>query len=197
MAKKYNDLNYIRLKVNTENPFADTFNLDNLLKDCRNSSIEVPRVFIHKPNILSSNILNQFKPLTPTGVIFFYRKANYQHPGAHIDLNNTSLANDSIYAVNWLIMDDTSKMTWYNLPSNWQENIKMTEAGSGYAEWNINELSQHGEQCDLRNIATLVRVDIPHTVFMGSKERLSISIRFDKKFTSWNNCAEFFDIYFT
>lgn len=197
MVKKLDDINFLRLNTTIQNPFDEVFDYKKMLKQARSEEFTIPRVFVKKPDILSDEFKQIFKDLEPISVLFFYRKPNYQHFGAHIDLNDTTNKNDSIYAINWILEDDESEMVWYNLPSDWQNNLKYTEVGSAYAEWDTSNLEEHGYRCNIKNNITLVRVDIPHNVCMGSKERLSVSVRFNKKFASWKDCVLYFKNYFT
>jgi len=196
MVKKFDDINFIRLNFDVTNAFQKSFDYKKLLARARTETFTIPRVFFEKTDILSESFLKTFEKFEPASILFFYRKPNYQHFGAHIDLNNKTNKNDSVYAINWLLEDDESEMIWYKLPPNWEEGLKHTEIGSAYAEWDIKNLTEHGKRCNIKNICTLVRVDIPHNVYMGAKERLSVSVRFNRKFENWDQCCNYFSNYF-
>ena len=193
---------FYRLNIDT-NCFTKQFNLDNFIKKIRTPKFNVPTVHnfpLEKDNgVISNDWLDYMHDiqLPPKNLIMFYRQENYQHFGAHIDLDNTTGKNDRIFALNWTIdPNDQSEMAWYELPYDWEDKVVYTEIGSAYAEWPINDLKETGNRCTIADHPTLVRTDLPHTVFMKNNYRLSLSFRFDLKFDNWNDVVEYFKPYF-
>lgn len=195
MAKEYNDINFIRLNLDVRNAFLSDKICKDILESCRSKKFTIPKIIKKTPEIFTKCFLDECKKinLTPKSVLFFYRKANYQHKTAHIDLNDTTKKNDSIYAVNWVIEDDFSNMIWYKLPNNWKNSIEKTEIETTFSQWDKKDLIEHGQRCNIGSTPTVVRVDIPHSVVMGAKDRLSVSIRFYEKFSSWQDVYSFFN----
>lgn len=194
--------NFYRLNLDT-NCFKDSLDFDSFLHKIKTREFVEPTLYpynLKKENdLISKDWLEYMKDigLEPRSLIFFYREENYQHWGAHIDLNDSTGENDRVYAVNWTIdPEDQSEMTWYNLPENWREQVEYSMIGSAYAEWPIETLTEVGERCTIGTTPTLVRTDIPHTVFMKDNFRLCLSFRFDLKFHDWNAVTNYFNPYF-
>ena len=132
-----------------------------------------------------------------TGALIFARRAGYQHPGAHIDVNPSA---DEVYPVshsfNWVLEQDNNPMIWYKpwwdaedinesikaasgeIPFPGQDS-KGVEAGSMvYQETPCELLERDSEHCLAHDQLTVVRTNIPHNVDMISdKDRWCITAR--------------------
>lgn len=104
----------------------------------------------------------------------FHRKPYYQHPGAHVDIDQ----NDNLYGggLNWTLDPDDAEMVWYNMPTEDPIYTRRSETDRN-KEWPLDMLTEHA-RCTIGQVPTLVRTDIPHTVDMGANERWLISVRF-------------------
>lgn len=164
-----------------------------------NSTWELPSIDTSKPfvkrflaeSIFSKDFLNQFDDLNLSinSALVFYKPAFYKNKDAHIDLINESMA--AIYAINWILSGDNSTMMWYETPSKSVE-LKKTEAKTNYISWPISDLTLIDTCSISKNVATLVRVDIPHSINVDQEPRWSISIRCKLQFSSWENTVEYF-----
>ena len=134
---------------------------------------------------LSTKVCNNI-----SSVMIFYRPSNFQYPTAHIDLNTnimkqTGTINSPPAAINLIYnSNDDSEMIWYHTPEVEFSDVKWTEAGTAYLDFDPSELVECS-RCCIGNNLTLVRTDMPHNVVMGNTPRLSISIRF--KWPGWKN----------
>lgn len=104
----------------------------------------------------------------------FYRAPHYQHPGAHVDIDQ----NDTLYGggLNWTIDPDDAEMVWYDTPEHDPVYTKRSHTDRN-KEWPLESLTECA-RCTIGQKPTLVRTDIPHTVDMGANERWLISVRF-------------------
>lgn len=104
----------------------------------------------------------------------FYRAPHYQHPGAHVDIDQS----DNLYGggLNWTIDSDDAHMVWYDMPEQDPIYTRRSETDRN-KEWPLEELVENN-RCIIGQQPTLVRTDIPHTVDMGANERWLISVRF-------------------
>ena len=104
----------------------------------------------------------------------FFRKPYYQHPGAHVDIDQE----DNLYGggLNWTIDPDDAQMVWYQTPDVDPEYTQRSHTDRN-KEWPLDILSEVG-RCTIGQEPTLVRTDIPHTVDMGANERWLVSVRF-------------------
>jgi hypothetical protein len=114
-----------------------------------------------------------------TGMILFFRDANLPAHSAHVDIRKDDNHGCAIYAINWLLdTEDDSEMVWYDMPDTLGQD-KVSEAGTLYKAWPLSEVSDlEISRCTIKNIPTLVRVNIPHTIIVGSRPRWAISVRF-------------------
>jgi hypothetical protein len=104
----------------------------------------------------------------------FMRKPHYQHPGAHVDIDQ----NDELYGggLNWTLDPDDAEMVWYDTPEHDPVYTQRSPTDRN-KEWPLESLTEHA-RCTIGQTPTLVRTDIPHTVDMGANERWLISVRF-------------------
>lgn len=119
--------------------------------------------------------------------VLFYRypSDNTRHY-AHIDINKT-VTGTVPWAINWVIGGENSKMVWYNFPKDYydlsKDNcVERTMANTPYVSWKINDLTEI-EQREIKNVSTLVRTDIPHSITMGEVPRWCISIKRSLSYT--------------
>jgi len=113
-------------------------------------------------------------------VLFYRYPSDSVKTYAHIDINKT-ITGTVPWAINWVIEGDDSKMVWYNFPKDHydlskSDCIERTMANTPYVSWKINDLTEI-EQREIKNVSTLVRTDIPHSITMGKVPRWCISIK--------------------
>lgn len=120
--------------------------------------------------------------------IIFYRKKNYTHPTAHIDAIDEN--NIVSFGLNWVLGYDDSEMVWHYIKDN-DFKIKTTSSNTGFIEFNNTSIKEK-EKHIIGNKLTLVRTDIPHNIVVNSHDRLSISLRTNKKYRTlpWVNIVE-------
>lgn len=118
----------------------------------------------------------------------FYRAPHYQHPGAHVDIDQ----NDNLYGggLNWTVDPDDAHMVWYDTPIKDPTYTKRSETDRN-KEWPLEDLIENS-RCVIGQQPTLVRTDIPHTVDMGANERWLISVRFTW-LNSWKDYLDKFN----
>jgi hypothetical protein len=135
--------------------------------------------------------------LTVTGALIFARKAGYQHPGAHIDVNpiGEELLPVS-HSFNWVLEQDNNPMVWYKPWWDAEDIDESTDAANGkfpfpgqsgdgveardmvYQETPCELLERDSEHCLAHDRITIVRTNIPHSVDMVSdKDRWCITAR--------------------
>ena len=115
-------------------------------------------------------------------VMLFYRNTQDSSGNtAHIDLINTDDTSCVEWAINWVIGGQDSKMVWYELPTTHFE-IKRTMANTPYVSWNISELKEI-EHHEIKNVPTVVKTAIPHSVKIGADPRWCISVRSSLDYT--------------
>lgn len=122
--------------------------------------------------------------------IIFYRKKNYIHPTAHIDAIDEN--NIVSFGLNWVLDYDYSEMVWYDVKND-NSKIKLTSSNTGFIEFN-NKSIKEKEKHIIGNKLTLVRTDIPHNIIVNSYDRLSISLRVNKKYRTlpWVDIVNFY-----
>jgi len=119
----------------------------------------------------------------------FMRKPYYQHPGAHVDIDQE----DNLYGggLNWTLDPDDAEMVWYDTPEQDPVYTQRSHTDRN-KEWRLESLTECA-RCTIGKTPTLVRTDIPHTVDMNSNERWLISVRFtwlktwDQYLNTFNN----------
>lgn len=141
--------------------------------------------------------LNRYFDIEINGLLVFYRKARYQHPGAHIDVDPQGGAMLPVStSFNWVLEEDINPMVWYK-PWWDPEDIEQAklaakgqipysglassspEAGEmEYQETPCDMLERDSEHCLSHERITICRTNIPHNVDMISdKERWCITVR--------------------
>ena len=119
-------------------------------------------------------------------ILMFYRPAWFQHYHAHIDLHGHD--DIEIAALNWVLGGRGSEMRWYDIPEE-PFNRSYTGRGIPYIQFPIDNLK---EACrsNIGNGLSLVRVDVPHAIFVGDEPRWCISLRGNSKYPSWAEAVE-------
>jgi len=146
---------------------------------------EAGGIWTLQPNTLFSNdwldyTVNEYGVKVDLAQIFM-RKPHYQHPGAHVDIDQ----NDNLYGggLNWTLDPDDAEMVWYDTPEQDPVYTQRSHTDRN-KEWPLESLTECA-RCTIGQQPTLVRTDIPHTVDMGTNERWLISVRF-----TWLNTWE-------
>lgn len=192
--------NWFRVNIDISNCFANKEYLDNLILASIDKGLELDMWSFKQSNNNKLfkdewiKYLEDIVGLKYNSALVFYRKSNYQHRAAHIDISGDTQDNDRIFALNWILSKpDLSKMRWYKPVDFNNEDMLITPAGTPYLEWPIDQLEEYGDYCTIENIPTICRVDVPHDVEMGTERRISLSIRFDRHLTNWNNVIRHFE----
>lgn len=129
-----------------------------------------------------------------SGAMIFYGPPNFQNIDAHVDLMTRDVIKPAIYALNWIIGGKYSEMVWYNMPDISNQEIKWTPANTPFMKWpvsSLNEVDRHSISTEL----TMVRVDIPHAIFVKDEPRWCISIRINDidSIIDWQSAIDYFD----
>ena len=132
----------------------------------------------------------------------FYRKPHLKETFAHVDISTES-GEKLIIAVNWVVGEDNSQMTWFNIKNSKEVLHKLTPA-SVRANYTLHQFADLDEieRHQIGYTPTLVRVDIPHCVHLtGDTDRFAVSLRvnvrkiFGDKDPKWNEIVEYFKKY--
>lgn len=117
--------------------------------------------------------------------LVFYRPANYIEDVAHIDMDGSK------FGLNWVIGGLGSQMSWFENKTD-PMIVRYTEGTKlPYKSKKIIDLEEIDRHVILPNNLTLVRVDIPHCIMMGSESRWCVSIRPNFKDTTWEGCTNY------
>lgn len=128
----------------------------------------------------------------------FFKPKNMETKKAHVDLR---LDNSSqVSALNFAIQGKDSKMCWYKEKLVNSGIIKQNSFGAAdhkshnHVVWNLEDLEEI-DSCNIQSSLTLVRIGIPHTIFIGNQDRWGISIRFNNNLgrKSWEEVVDFFN----
>jgi hypothetical protein len=121
-------------------------------------------------------------------ILIFYRPSGFQHQTAHIDVNGNEIETS---ALNLIVGGKHSEMRWYRRPD---QPIKRSynDKGIPYIPFALNQLEEI-QRAELGGGLSLVRVDIPHAVFVADEPRWCISLRSKTRFASWQSAVESFD----
>lgn len=122
--------------------------------------------------------------------MIFYRPSGMSNDYAHIDLQTKTPENSVVSAINIVYKGHGSEMAWYKMPGQNKE-LRWTTAGTPYLSWPVSELEEM-DRARITGKMTLVRVDIPHAIFVKDEPRWCLSLRFSKPFGSWNETVGFF-----
>jgi hypothetical protein len=132
-----------------------------------------------------------------TGAFVFWRQAGYQHPGAHIDTYPRNGVLESIPAsFNWVLDEDPyCHMTWYEPWWNADNALECERAAQGqiphpdadvqqadygtmsYQETDPALLQETDRLALASDRITICRTNVPHTVWMGARDRWCVSMR--------------------
>ena len=135
--------------------------------------------------------------LTVTGALIFARRAGYQHPRAHIDVNPIGEKRYPVsHSFNWVIEQDNNPMVWYEPWWDAEDINESNDAANGglpfpglsgdavdagdmvYQETPCELLERDSEHCLSHKVITVCRTNIPHNVDMISdKDRWCITAR--------------------
>jgi hypothetical protein len=121
-------------------------------------------------------------------VLIFYRPAGFQHQAAHIDVYGTDTDSIAVSALNWIIGGRGSEMSWYQPPSE-PFAISYTDRNIPYIQFPICNLEEK-HRTNIGNGVTLVRVNVPHAIFVGDEPRWCISLRNHIRSSNWSEAVE-------
>jgi len=180
------DINYDkcwhRLNIDTSNALNPNFSKEKLLEESPSKNDSGIMWCFTDASMYS--VLNEewVKHLNSQGIrltelVIFYRKANYIHPQAHIDLSVTQT--HVLYGLNFVISepDDDSFMTWYDV-ENSTGTFETTNIGTKYTFWKMEDVQdKEFDRLSIGKQLTLVRTDKAHNVITGNTPRWAISLR--------------------
>jgi hypothetical protein len=124
-------------------------------------------------------------------VTVFFKKELYDDGiSSHVDIDHNH--ETTLFGYNWVYGGKGSKMVWYDLPDDFsiQANIKSTTEGGKYCVVNNDNLHQIDE-CIIGENPVLVRVNLPHSIKMGSDPRLCISARGSMPQNNWEDLTKY------
>lgn len=188
------------LNINISNAVRKDFNFDEALAKTHAHKTGQWLWSFHKPDLLT--IFNEewlaymkSLDLEVFSTLMFYRSPLFVGE-PHIDLPTN-------FAINWVLDDqDSSEMVWYKLPSEVDyANDSRTAPTGGYVylPLDLNTLVETDRRT-ISMIPTLIRTDIPHSIYMQSSPRWALSVRVDigKRVggsISWDEALAFFNSY--
>jgi len=116
------------------------------------------------------------KGLVISEALIFYRSPGHNTDYAHLDIHREHPKRVSTFAMNMIIGGGDAYMSWYKTP---HIDYRPTQgpAGSVYYNWPVGELEEIDRHTLSDKCMTLVRVGIPHAIFMGNEPRWCISAR--------------------
>jgi hypothetical protein len=179
------------LDVDVSNAIRPDFDFDQFLKQLNGQSFYLWKFNVDcLENIVKKSWLDCMRDLDLDilEIQLFYRAAYATHDYAHVDYIFPKPHAMSA-SLNWCISKDSADMVWYDMPDYIPDQSNITNAKTVYTEWPLKELNFQS-RCRIGNTCTLVRVDVPHHVFMGSDDRWCISARTQKKFNSWSTVID-------
>ena len=109
------------------------------------------------------------------GSLLFWRPARLNNTTAHIDIDGSDNDRVVIFALNWIIGGKGSEMAWYHTPPG-PTFVEYTKAGTAFSSWLISDLVERDRHC-IQERVTMVRVDVPHAIFVKEEPRWCISLR--------------------
>jgi hypothetical protein len=175
---------WFKTNIDVTNALVKNFNTDQYLKQVPpGQSFHLCRFTVNNlENIVQKSWVNYMNTLgiTVSGVQLFYTKSYAVSGKAHVDNTPNTPASA---AFNWCIGPDSADMVWYALPDYIPE-VSKTPADTTYTAWPLQELTFQSRQ-RIGNTCTMVRIDIPHHIFIGGDDRWCISVRTKNKFDQW------------
>jgi hypothetical protein len=117
--------------------------------------------------------------------MLFYKPAFYDNDTAHIDTYAKEPTRPNIFGLNWTVGGEGSSMVWYH-PSEIKPVPKINKAGTPFYEWPVAQLVEM-DRCNIQDQITMVRVDVPHSIAMGSTSRWGISARISNEPRDWDS----------
>ncbi|HSK76502.1 MAG TPA: hypothetical protein VLQ45_08575 [Thermoanaerobaculia bacterium] len=163
-------------------------------------------------NLFTSKWLAEVKDragLTVTAALVFFRVAGYQHPNAHIDIEpkedgDTKDLLPVSGSYNWVLEDTDAEMVWYEPwwdPDDYEQGLEAARNQAQFDAQKVGELEYN--EIDIKKLTererhrishqqlTMVRTDIPHNVYMGSRDRWAVSARaFETTPDLWSDAYE-------
>jgi hypothetical protein len=125
----------------------------------------------------------------------FYRGSKWNTDYAHLDVEDKKNSNNEIkfvsFGINWVLKGENSSMVWYNMPDG-KNKIQYTPANTPYINFKIDTLNEI-DRCNIQLEPVLVRVDMPHSISVGNKERWAISVRLKSYLSkmTWDETVEY------
>ena len=121
-----------------------------------------------------------------TDALLFWRPSWFTNEHAHID----GVVNQSaVTGLNWVIGGKDSEMSWYHIPPG-PTFVEYTKAGTAFSSWLISDLVERDRR-RIQERMTLVRVDVPHAIFVKEEPRWCISLRTNHPGLTWEDRVSF------
>ena len=121
-----------------------------------------------------------------TDALLFWRPAWFTNTHAHID---GDIKQSATSGLNWVIGGTGSEMAWYHTPSV-PTVVEYTKAGTAFSSWPISNLVERDRR-RIQERMTLVRVDVPHAIFVKDEPRWCISLRTNQPGLAWEDRVNF------
>lgn len=129
--------------------------------------------------------------LPALAVILFYKPARFVNWAAHIDTYRKDPTRPTVAGFNTIIGGTDSASIWYEMPDN-PGPQRCTIAGTPFYEWPVRDLVERERHTLSNACSTLVRTDIPHSIYVAHDPRKCISLRFDIEHDTWDAAVEFY-----
>jgi hypothetical protein len=177
-----NDRCWYELDIDTLNAFKTGYSLPDVTG--RNFGIW----WVRKDDIFDPSWIKYLsnKGIDIIGSMLFWRPAGFTNVTAHVDVGDGKTAG---FALNWVIGGKDSEMSWYHLPPG-PKPVEYTTAGTPFSAWPISQLVETDRRC-IQSRMTLVRVDVPHAIFVKDEPRWCISLRTNQHGITWDRCVSF------
>ena len=144
--------------------------------------------WVHRDEIFNALWISHLhnKGIDITGALIFWRPAWFTNSRAHMD---GALDQSVIFGLNWVIGGKNSEMAWYHAPSM-DRDPEHTYSGLPYSSWPISSLVER-DRHQIQARMTMVRVDVPHAIFVKEEPRWCISARTKMVNIPWNDRVDF------
>lgn len=124
-----------------------------------------------------------------TVIMLFWRPAWFLNKEAHVDIFSPRERDKmAIGAFNAVIGGAGSQMLWFDMPKISEKDYRTTMAGTSYLSWPIKNLRETERREIIGTNLSLVRVNVPHAIYVGQEPRWCISLRTADmmSFPSWD-----------
>lgn len=119
----------------------------------------------------------------------FYRPANHNNNGCHVDINNANLENLIQTGFNFVFGGSGSEQVWYEPPAPYTvDNLEYGVNNSGnkslpYLSYDATTLKEIDSVNIIEGRMTMVRIDLPHQIRQSSEPRWAFSLRCNPELT--------------